>query len=117
MIRRPPSPTRTAPLFPYPTLLRSARHRHRDDRRRARSHARAAAQLENPPHLVTLPYMRRIMRLHKARMQGRRDSDACTGKNYAPVATRSMRSEEHTSELKSLMRISYAVFCLKNKQK
>src|SRR3546814_4985356 len=88
MIRRPPRSTRTDTLFPYTTLFRSPRPRRKPDRRRS-------------------PRSARIARAHESGESG-------------PFAagTRSSsgrRSEEHTSELQSLMRISYAVFCLKKK--
>src|SRR3546814_3399386 len=101
MIRRPPRSTRTDTLFPYTTLFRSVGYlpdrlsavaRHADAQRadRRRNAARAAA-----------------MRIFRAR-------------GAEPAAhhgrARARRSEEHTSELQSLMRISYAVFCLKTKK-
>src|SRR3546814_10033066 len=108
MSRRPPRSTRTDTLFPYTTLFRSTgsvgRHRHRrfggglcrigDAERRARERPRAA-----------------------------RREDGVHPRRPASVAARALRtragqyrSEEHTSELQSLMRISYAVFCLKKKK-
>src|SRR3546814_2689275 len=91
MIRRPPRSTRTDTLFPYTTLFRSRRHCETADSRRA--------DASPPPP------------------EGRRGSRH----RPAPTAGRSRRatsrSEEHTSELQSLMRISYAVFCLKKKTK
>src|SRR3546814_9864047 len=97
MIRRPPRSTRTATLFPYTTLFRSLAYPlssgggHRDDVCRRRG-----------PH-----------RHGKgARYQGR-----CDCAVVGSAVRRRERSEEHTSELQSLMRISYAVFCLKKKIK
>src|SRR3546814_8782490 len=90
MIRRPPRSTRTDTLFPYTTLFRSpARNRLSPPDRAcaARRHADAPGQ---------------FARAHPHR-----------GAGYAA----GLRSEEHTSELQSLMRISYAVFCLKKKTK
>src|SRR3546814_10797119 len=88
MIRRPPRSTRTYTLFPYTTLFLSPRSRHR-----AGSTARARAA----PRPTA--------------------SRSASGAGAGPgAARRSMRSEEHTSELQSLMRISYAVFCLKKKK-
>src|SRR3546814_1634680 len=103
MIRRPPRSTRTDTLFPYTTLFRSAlggriagpqRHRKRSGRRHDR-------RLQGPARKLLLP---------------RRKAAAgpCRGALYRRADA---RSEEHTSELQSLMRISYAVFCLKKKQK
>src|SRR3546814_8649273 len=87
MIRRPPRSTRTDTLFPYTTLFRS--------RRRA---AIAGKPVRNVKCLTT-------------------SYDGFRQK-YVPFAGERhvfLRSEEHTSELQSLMRISYAVFCLKKK--
>src|SRR3546814_2062164 len=94
MIRRPPRSTRTDTLFPYTTLFRSPRAgRLRRAADRAAAHRPRAAR---PAHV------------HRAHVhRGHRADDADDGD----------RSEEHTSELQSLMRISYAVFCLKKKKK
>src|SRR3546814_4653074 len=95
MIRRPPRSTRTDTLFPYTTLVRSAaRGRGRTDRHRGPGRAHVA------------PAGRRGRDLDDGRVHAlRRDAEPASGD----------RSEEHTSELQSLMRISYAVFCLKTK--
>src|SRR3546814_8411546 len=89
MIRRPPRSTRTDTLFPYTTLFRS----------------RAAA-----PRGACGGTRPAAASLHPARpargKPGIGDPPMCVS-----------RSEEHTSELQSLMRISYAVFCLKKKTK
>src|SRR3546814_10181334 len=85
MIRRPPSATRTDTLFPYTTLFRS-------------DVPQACGQLRQR--------VRQIDRLHPRSHRRRRES--C-------LPASAQRSEEHTSELQSLMRISYAVFCLKKK--
>src|SRR3546814_17224407 len=87
MIRRPPRSTRTYTLFPYTTLFRS---------RQAAPGRRGiqARQSDGPAgHCTGWPC---------GGLAGRRDAGG--------------RSEEHTSELQSLMRISYAVFCLKKKK-
>src|SRR3546814_2853219 len=89
MIRRPPRSTRTDTLFPYTTLFRSRRGR-----------PLPAAR----PRGVTTS-----ARLNRARAAYLRSRGA------ANITARQNRSEEHTSELQSLMRISYAVFCLKKK--
>src|SRR3546814_13233259 len=85
-IRRPPRSTRTDTLFPYTTLVRSHR----------------------PPHGInpSTPEHQRVRGQQPAR---RRSAEP------ARAGARRRRSEEHTSELQSLMRISYAVFCLKKK--
>src|SRR3546814_7135495 len=100
MIRRPPRSTRTDTLFPYPTLFRAALFGARQaDRTRAGAGAAAP------------------------RGADRADAAASRRRRCGPRAARCgrrcveprLRSEEHTSELQSLMRISYAVFCLKKK--
>src|SRR3546814_6892084 len=101
MIRLPPRSTRTDTLFPYTTLFRSSKTLSR----------------ELAPDGITvnnvLPGYTRTQRLE----QILDDRSASTGKSRdAIAATMLSRSEEHTSELQSLMRISYAVFCLKKKQ-
>src|SRR3546814_6360281 len=108
MIRRPPRSTRTDTLFPYTTLFRSARHGlgrgGQLQLRRVRfQRDEFLPELRPRPHALpdgrgTEPSRRKL--LHRERPLGH------------PSAT---RSEEHTSELQSLMRISYAVFCLKKK--
>src|SRR3546814_6364580 len=105
MIRRPPISTRTDTLFPYTTLFRSLAPlplagggRMRNDRfaprrpRQRRAQGRVAVD------------DRRTYRHHQLRRAPDRRRDG-------------QRSEEHTSELQSLMRISYAVFCLKKKKR
>src|SRR3546814_6638424 len=89
IIRQPPRSTRTDTLFPYTTLFRSAAGQARAwPRARARQNGAKALPVDD----------RRPSRLCRSRI------------GVAP------RSEEHTSELQSLMRISYAVFCLKKKK-
>src|SRR3546814_4503876 len=95
MIRRPPRSTRTDTLFPYTTLFRSCARK-----RRPYHPARRV-----PDQLHALPA--RNCAGHPA------DAVRVPDSGRAPV----WRSEEHTSELQSLMRISYAVFCLKKKKK
>src|SRR3546814_4116477 len=90
MIRRPPRSTRTDTLCPYTTLFRSRRARER------RPDARIDGVLVQP-----------MARRSKAR-------EVIAG--IADDPTFGPRSEEHTSELHSLMRTSYAVFCLKKKK-
>src|SRR3546814_3418666 len=85
MIRRPPRSTRTDTLFPYTTLFRS----YEDD---------------------TVPFGDRGIPGEFARQLLPENFD-----RFEPLARYAGRSEEHTSELQSLMRISYAVFCLKKK--
>src|SRR3546814_10362085 len=102
MIRRPPRSTRTDTLFPYTTLFRSRAHPVRV--------ATAAAVVGNP--FAGRYEQNLIWFQERMRAVGRRLS--CM---LLEVIDRDAveRSEEHTSELQSLMRISYAVFCLKKK--
>src|SRR3546814_3050771 len=95
MRRRPPRSTRTDTLFPYTTLFRSAQA----GQPCGLGHAQGARQ--------PAPCQRRR---HAAREYGRQGR----GRRARRIERR--RSEEHTSELQSLMRISYAVFCLKKKK-
>src|SRR3546814_9921014 len=109
MIRRPPSSTRTDTLFPYTTLFRSVQGPAVADSNSelieflsflaSRSEANAREFSEANPIL-------------DMRLDGGSRLAAS-----AWVCPRPQRSEEHTSELQSLMRISYAVFCLKKKTK
>src|SRR3546814_14245637 len=89
MIRRPPRSTRTDTLFPYTTLFRSlcGRRMHRK-----RAERRQSPRVEQPA---------RMLRLWRGGGEG----------HHRALG----RSEEHTSELQSLLSISYAVFCLKKK--
>src|SRR3546814_14014065 len=91
MIRRPPRSTRTDTLFPYTTLFRSF-----EALEEAHAEQRHAAGL-------LADRRRQVVELELADAQGAQGDRG------------GMRSEEHTSELQSLMRISYAVFCLKKK--
>src|SRR3546814_10426543 len=130
MLRRPPRSTRTDTLFPYTTLFRSQhaadpaarlcadRERRADDADRTRSGASdlrpaqvRARRREDARRRECDPRQHGTLALDAARpgrglcrQQCSRISDPC-------------RSEEHTSELQSLMRISYAVFCFKKKKK
>src|SRR3546814_9566852 len=106
MIRRPPRSTRTDTLFPYTTLCRSCaamaalvqRPEWREDALVRRFEREILPQLD-PAELAIEPLLE------------------VSGEHRIPLALwESLRSEEHTSELQSLMRISYAVFCLKKKK-
>src|SRR3546814_5751785 len=101
MIRRPPRSTRTDTLFPYTTLFRSS------DRRGVSAGPRQFGREPGPD-------LRRPVRLFDRRAR----AVGCPTRLAGGAATRHLdrRSEEHTSELQSLMRISYAVFCLKKKK-
>src|SRR3546814_2590536 len=103
-IRRPTSSTRTDTLFPYTTLFRSA-GQIGAQRGRGRRHVRVRAVCgeTHPCTWQSLAAHPHPLSQWSDRREHRAPSDACFEK----------RSEEHTSELQSLMRISYAVFCLK----
>src|SRR3546814_7512172 len=106
MIRRPPRSTRTYTLFPYTTLFRSLLH-----------HAADACDFGDTRHGFQFVAEEPVLQGAKLRQvvpaafidQRIFIDPAHTG------CVRPERSEEHTSELQSLMRISYAVFCLKKK--
>src|SRR3546814_8615265 len=101
MIRRPPRSTRTDTLFPYTTLFRSL----------------LLGRILRPAQLVLVS---------EGILLAARTGSSCLGRRpgWLDVIDRALRkrrirlwrSEEHTSELQSLMRISYAVFCLKKKK-
>src|SRR3546814_2885795 len=111
MIRRPPRSTRTDTLFPYTTLFRSLAFY--PGCCRGELHApgyrwSVSDLFDGPagrralPDRHTVGHPKRLPFLHDPQTVDRDPAD---------------RSEEHTSELQSLMRISYAVFCLKKKNK
>src|SRR3546814_4668228 len=99
MIRRPPRSTRTDTLFPYTTLFRSRRANCR--RREPLGDVGAVAD---------------ILEHHADGGVGIVQQRAQAGLDIGFEIASGARSEEHTSELQSLMRISYAVFCLKKKK-
>src|SRR3546814_6487416 len=109
MIRRPPRSTRTDTLFPYTTLFRSSAARIREDPR-SRGAARAPRRARGPASDHPLGRCQ-----HRVMLAG-----LCQERIERRAITRhaafEIRSEEHTSELQSLMRISYAVFCLTKKK-
>src|SRR3546814_12621609 len=107
MIRRPPRSTRTDTLFPYTTLFRSLAVRYGE----AAAIIVDACQLRIAPQAV-----RRYLALGcVVLLTGSKFAGGPPFSGFALVPDR-LRSEEHTSELQSLMRISYAVFCLKKKK-
>src|SRR3546814_10467845 len=111
MIRRPPRSTRTDTLFPYTTLFRSAFQLDQ-----GRHHKRAALALGavGDCHLIN----RATFVAHGLDVfldTGLGFSIDHRADVYRQTLRVAERSEEHTSELQSLMRISYAVFCLKKK--
>src|SRR3546814_3564092 len=95
MIRRPPRSTRTDTLFPYTTLFRSD----------------TQAWLSRQPNDTATEKVRTSLLLF---FMKRTHAHTHAGQSWHVL---DLRSEEHTSELQSLMRISYAVFCLKKKTK
>src|SRR3546814_1719599 len=103
MIRRPPRSTRTDTLFPYTTLFRSP----------ARHNIRAAAKQSQ--HVILEEIIQRGTQLPPG---GDGTLIGLVSAFYIGAQSKQkfvLRSEEHTSELQSLMRISYAVFCLNKK--
>src|SRR3546814_4023797 len=105
LIRRPPRSTRTDTLFPYTTLFRS------------RSPGRA--RVDRVRRVRRVDRVGRVDGVGRVHRGGGRNDRGRPTRGAVPddaerVAARG-RSEEHTSELQSLMRISYAVFCLKKK--
>src|SRR3546814_1531797 len=108
MIRRPPRSTRTDTLFPYTTLFRSAADR------RLRRAAIRSAQRERAVGCCRRGG-RTQCRYVARKGVTRTATHLRTPEQAEPARDKSNRSEEHTSELQSLMRISYAVFCLKKK--
>src|SRR3546814_13108969 len=106
MILQPPRPTRTDTLCPYTTLFRSDPAPHPRENPRVLCPRRV--------HLSTqLGVGGRRRRRRGAEVPGRQTARGDHGSSRSGSAGR--RSEEHTSELQSLMRISYAVFCLTKK--
>src|SRR3546814_6405334 len=126
MIRRPPRSTRTDTLFPYTTLFRST------------DKSRAGAQILTPNSTMIAIAESAADKAGEEQGDWRwshgwelakqaalfaivetteRLSKAASTANISVPLAPGIRSEEHTSELQSLMRISYAVFCLTNKQK
>src|SRR3546814_8093938 len=101
MIRRPPRSTRTDTLFPYTTLFRSELE------------LGLVADLAEQTVMLVEPVEHRSRHI-EGNLRGEQFGEVGHGSTGAGRNVR--RSEEHTSELQSLMRISYAVFCLKKKK-
>src|SRR3546814_9340362 len=110
MIRRPPRSTRTDTLFPYTTLFRSPR-----------GHAPSLRDRDGPSGQIS-PREPESARSEPCRVQPRLNSPMTFPQRLRHARAGMIvdpdwpRSEEHTSELQSLMRISYAVFCLQKKK-
>src|SRR3546814_2600246 len=105
MRRRPPRSKRTDTLFPYTTLFRSADRAGEDPRYPAQGR-------RDPQQGQGTGSGRRLRGLFEKSRKG----DFRSGTAMGREAHSQTRSEEHTSELQSLMRISYAVFCLTKKK-
>src|SRR3546814_2867462 len=111
MLRRPPTTTLTATLFPYTTLVRSYPRR----ATMHNAHGRKSGIPGDDMNIVCIGggpaglYFGLLMKLHDP------GSEVTIVERNRPYDTFG-RSEEHTSEVQSLMRISYAVFCLKQKK-
>src|SRR3546814_9561979 len=133
MIRRPPRSPRTDTRFPYTSLFRSSILGYYvsfgDPSIFRCGRAVASAVLPKEPALahlgvdVSYPMHGLFRRLHADQAKPHRSEAfrrACVRNGIGPDVRRPgpahLRSEEHTSELQSLMRISYAVFCLKKKK-
>src|SRR3546814_14523761 len=123
MLRRPPRSTRTDTLFPYTTLFRSLDLYYQ---------GMSVLLTEQDFYDLTLAYLRRVAQDNVRHTEIFFDPQGHTGRGIAfeimldgiehalkdgertlGITSKIIRSEEHTSELQSLMRISYAVFCLK----
>src|SRR3546814_4091917 len=102
MIRRPPRFTRTDTLVPYTTLFRSPLDSRTGPKRGSSRRSRSSHSRGRIP---ALSRQSPISRNQDLPVHG-----------HASATVSAIRSEEHTSELQSLMRISYAVFCLKKKK-
>src|SRR3546814_7004010 len=133
MIRRPPRSTRTDTLFPYSTLFRSYQRADPGDRD-ADLHAGGALSLdgaggcrraagdcgdgggfaEQAGLAADALLIEALGRVHPVDQAGERDRRGCGAFRWGQ-AVDALRSEEHTSELQALMRISYAVLCSKKK--
>src|SRR3546814_3827247 len=119
MTRRPPRSTRTDTLFPYTTLFRSERNDRGQRCRDGTARRRGAEEQECRAAIACRAARRHSGKpsKHPPHSSGHRQGDG--GGSDNSVRSRqcccATRSEEHTSELKSLMRISYADFCLKKK--
>src|SRR3546814_2616437 len=120
MLRRPPRSTRTDTRFPYTTLFRSHRifvafMKRRSRQMRQQSQPKPLAAAERP---VDLPARSHGAGDVAAEMRLECGAPGCELEakpivDHREASGGKRRSEEHTSELQSLMRISYAVFCLK----
>src|SRR3546814_7882954 len=111
MIRRPLRSTRTDTLLPYTTLFRSG------ERRQSSRWAIGKLGPGRKPSHPALILRRPRLRGHDGVRRPVPYPSSSTSQYSQSIQLSCRRSEEHTSELQSLMRISYAVFCLKKKNK
>src|SRR3546814_9491127 len=109
MIRRPPKSTRTDTLFPYTTLFRAPRQVREVRASRQALRADRVDEEDGRRRQALLP------QVSPSRTNQVSGDFEMTDVVIVDAIRTPMRSEEHTSELQSLMRISYAVFCLKKK--
>src|SRR3546814_6229298 len=108
MIRRPPRSTRPDTLFPYTTLFRSTESLFAPE---------VGQRLSDVPRHMASLWGVKTLRLNAAAALRVGAGVRYIGDTESTGAAMTLdRSEEHTSELQSLMRISYAVFCLKKKK-
>src|SRR3546814_4443385 len=107
MIRRPPRSTRTDTLFPYTTLFRSIPSTCDPLPNAGSMLSTIVVQNSAPSRMPPISGATSWLKVFAG------ETNHCRRKYH----TEAKRSEEHTSELQSLMRISYAVFCLKKKKK
>src|SRR3546814_6149426 len=110
MKRLPPRSTRTNTLFPYTTLFRS------------KNHQQGKRNVKADDYLRFMPKCRRLGRVqvHRDDCEKRSHQSAHADQPFRITCQQHIsrpRSEEHTSELQSLMRITYDVFCFKKKNK
>src|SRR3546814_8749421 len=117
MNRRPPRATRTDPLFPYTALFRSLVAGETGRRVQQCAGNAVATRAIDHEQVVEQPGARGAHRGEDRIKLGEADCGrAAFGQKHHRLIVGEARSEEHTSELQSLMRISYAVFCLKKKK-
>src|SRR3546814_8512941 len=126
MTRPPPQSTRTAALFPYTTLLRSPQegsapgagsgHLEAGEGGRGGDVQRRYGAAEGDADHLVAALAGQTGEAGAFRSEHQRDRAIRGGEVPEAGGAVGVRSEEHTSELQSLMRISYAVFCLKKKK-
>src|SRR3546814_2017773 len=117
MLRLPPRSTRPDTLFPYPTLVRSRGKRRRQVDTGEDPHRHLPAERGRDPHRRPTDNIFQCPGGDRRRCYRHPPGNGAVRRveRRREHLSRPCRSEEHTSELQSLMRISYAVFCLKKK--